>query len=924
MASAKQAQTQDPAVEEIANKVVDDKANAAVRRYFTIPGRDPFEEVEWELRDALIPGKDKPVFEQKNVEFPKFWSQTATNIVAQKYFRGRMGSPDRESSVKQMIGRVVSTIGGWGREGGYFADEEEAETFEAELKTILVNQYAAFNSPVWFNVGFEEKPQCSACFILSIDDSMESILDWIRREGVIFRGGSGSGVNLSKLRSSKEQLSKGGYASGPVSFMRGADASAGTIKSGGKTRRAAKMVVLDVDHPDIDEFIWCKAHEEEKARVLEAAGYDMSLDSADWASIQYQNANNSVRVTDAFMDAAESGADWNLTARTDGAVVDTVPAKKLLRDMAEAAWKCADPGVQYDTTINQWHTLPNTGRINASNPCSEYMSIDDSACNLASINLLKFRREDGELDVEAFEHAVDVVFLAQEIAVGYSSYPTPEIEGNAKAFRQLGLGYANLGALLMARGLPYDSDDGRAYAAAITALMTGRAYRKSAEIASRMGPFAGYQPNAAAMIGVMAQHRAAVGNIENTDSVPADLLSACRRSWDEALNLGEVHGYRNAQATVLAPTGTISFMMDCDTTGVEPDFSLVKSKKLVGGGEITIVNKTVPMALERLGYAPAEVSEIEAFVDEKNTVIAAPHVKKEHYPVFDCAVGERAIHYMGHVKMMGAVQPFISGAISKTVNMPEEATVDEVAELFTDAWTLGVKAIAIYRDNCKVAQPLSKKGQDAIETVTGAAVPPIPLTQRRRLPEDRTEIGRKFRVGDYEGYIHVGLYEDGTPGDIFVDIAKVGTTLQGLMNSFMIAVSVGLQYGVPLEVWVSKFSHMRFEPAGQTNDADIRVAKSIVDYVFRWMGKKFLTADQQEELGILSPEVKARLAERYSNGGGSAEPQETSSLETPPPGQTALFNAWEDAVECAKCGGRMIRTGSCYTCRDCGTNTGCS
>ena len=791
MASAKQAQTADTALDDVVNEVVDAAQNVALRRFFTIPGRDPFEEVEWELRDALIPGKDKPVFEQKGVEFPKFWSQTATNIVAQKYFRGRMGSPDRESSVKQMIGRIVATVGTWGREGGYFADEDEAQTFEAELKAILVNQYAAFNSPVWFNVGFEEKPQCSACFILSIDDSMDSILDWIRREGVIFRGGSGSGVNLSRLRSSKEQLSKGGYASGPVSFMRGADASAGTIKSGGKTRRAAKMVVLDVDHPDVEEFIWCKAHEEEKARVLEAAGYDMSLDSADWASIQYQNANNSVRVTDAFMEAAEAGSDWNLTARTDGTVVDTMPARKLLRDMAEAAWKCADPGVQYDTTINQWHTLPNTGRINASNPCSEYMSIDDSACNLASINLLKYRREDGDLDVEAFEHTVDVMFLAQEILVGYSSYPTPEIERNAKAFRQLGLGYANLGALLMARGLPYDSDEGRAYAAAITALMTGRAYRKSAEIAGRMGAFAGYRPNAAAMIGVMAQHRAAVGNIENTDSVPADLLSACRRAWDEALNLGEVHGYRNAQATVLAPTGTISFMMDCDTTGVEPDFSLVKSKKLVGGGEITIVNQTVKAALERLGYAPNEVSDIEAYVDEKNSVIGAPHMKKEHYPVFDCAVGERAIHYMGHVKMMGAVQPFISGAISKTVNMPEDATVEDVAGLYTDAWKLGVKAIAIYRDNCKVAQPLSSKRQAAIENVTGVAAPPVPLTQRRRLPEDRVEVGRKFRVGDYEGYIHVGLYEDGTPGDIFVDIAKEGTTLAGLMNSFMISVSLG-------------------------------------------------------------------------------------------------------------------------------------
>src|SRR2546421_3474939 len=660
MASAEGTQNAAVATEEYVNTVADKTAGAAVKRYFTIPGRDPFEELEWELRDAFIAGKDKPTFEQKGVEFPKFWSQTATNIVAQKYFRGRMSSPERESSVKQMIGRVVDTIAGWGREGGYFAAEEEAETFEAELKAILVNQYAAFNSPVWFNVGFEERPQCSACFILSIDDSMEAILDWIRREGVIFRGGSGSGVNLSRLRSSKEQLSKGGYASGPVSFMRGADASAGTIKSGGKTRRAAKMVVLDVDHPDIQEFIWCKAHEEEKARVLEAAGYDMSLDSGDWASIQYQNANNSVRVTDGFMDAADADADWNLTARTDGAVVDTVKAKELLRQIAEAAWKSADPGVQYDTTINKWHTLPNTGRINASNPCSEYMSIDDSACNLASLNLLKFRREDGELDVEAFEHAVDVVFLAQEIAVGYSSYPTPEIERNAKAYRQLGLGFANLGALLMARGLPYDSDEGRAYAAAITALMTGRAYRKSAEIAARMGPFDGYQVNRAPMIGVIAKHRAAVGNIENSDIVPTDLLTACRKAWDDALNLGEVHGFRNAQATVLAPTGTISFMMDCDTTGVEPDFSLVKSKRLVGGGEITIVNKTVQAGLEKLGYAPREVDEIVAFVDERNTVVGAPYGKTEHYPVFDCAVGERAIHSLGHVKMMGAVQPVIS------------------------------------------------------------------------------------------------------------------------------------------------------------------------------------------------------------------------------------------------------------------------
>jgi ribonucleoside-diphosphate reductase alpha chain len=920
MAQAEDIQTAQVDQLDTTNTVVDDAAQLGVRRFFTIPGRDPFDEIEWELRKALIPGKDGPAFEQDDVEFPKFWSQTATNIVAQKYFRGRMGSPDRERSVKQMIGRVVDTVTEWGRTGGYFVDEDDAETFADELKFILVHQLAAFNSPVWFNVGFEEKPQCSACFILSIDDSMESILDWIRREGVIFRGGSGSGVNLSKLRSSKEQLSKGGYASGPVSFMRGADASAGTIKSGGKTRRAAKMVVLDVDHPDIEEFIWCKSKEEEKARVLESAGYDMSLDSPDWASIQYQNANNSVRVTDAFMEAAVEGKEWNLTGRTDGTVVETLDARKLLHDIADAAWRCADPGVQYDTTINSWHTLPNTGRINASNPCSEYMSIDDSACNLASINLLKFRREDGEFDVEAYEHAVDTVFLAQEILVGYSSYPTPEIERNAKAYRQLGLGYANLGALLMARGLPYDSDEGRAYAAAITALMTGRAYRKSAQIAGRMGPFGGYRKNAAAMIGVIAKHRAAVGNIEGASSVPGDLLTACRRAWDEALDLGEVHGYRNAQATVLAPTGTISFMMDCDTTGVEPDFSLVKSKKLVGGGEITIVNRTVPLGLEKLGYAPDEVDEVVAFIDERNTVVGAPYVKTEHYPVFDCAVGDRAIHYTGHVKTMGAVQPFISGAISKTVNMPETVSVDDVMQLYVDAWKLGVKAIAIYRDNCKVAQPLS--GKKDREEFAAAAIAPMPLKERKRLPDDRTEVGRKFKVGDYEGYIHVGLYEDGTPGDIFVDIAKEGTTLAGLMNSFMISVSLGLQYGVPLEVYVSKFAHMRFEPSGMTNDPDIRVAKSIVDYVFRWMGKKFLSVEQQEEIGILSPEVRARLAAGYS---AEAKPAiDVPAVDPVPPGQTALFNAFEDAQECARCGGTMVRTGSCYTCRDCGTNTGCS
>jgi ribonucleoside-diphosphate reductase alpha chain len=907
--------------ERLVNAVSREDASLAVRRYFTIPGRDPFDEIEWELRDAFIPGKERPTFDQKGVEFPKFWSQTATNIVSQKYFRGRMSSPERERSVKQMIGRVVTTIGAWGREGRYFATEDEAQTFEDELKAILVNQLAAFNSPVWFNVGFEEKPQCSACFILSIEDSMDSILDWIRREGVIFRGGSGSGVNLSRLRSSKEQLSRGGYASGPVSFMRGADASAGTIKSGGKTRRAAKMIVLDVDHPDILEFVWCKAREEEKARVLEAAGYDMSLDSPDWASIQYQNANNSVRVSDSFMQAVESDADWNLTARVDGSIVDTIKARDLLRQIADAAWRCADPGLQYDTTINSWHTLPNSGRINASNPCSEYMSIDDSACNLASLNLMKFRREDGELDVEAFEHAVDVVFLAQEILVGNSSYPTPEIERNAKAYRQLGLGYANLGALLMARGHPYDSSEGRAYAAAVTALMTGRAYRKSAEIAARMGSFAGYQPNAAAMIGVIAKHRAAVGNIAEAQTIPGDLLASARRAWDEALNLGEVDGYRNAQATVIAPTGTISFQMDCDTTGLEPDFSLVKSKKLVGGGEITIVNKTVPLGLDKLGYSPSEIDEIVAFIDERNTIVGAPFVKTEHYSVFDCAIGERSIHHSGHVKMMGAIQPFISGALSKTVNLPENTTADEVAQVYIDAWKLGVKAIAIYRDNCKVAQPLSGKSDKPATLLAPPGGAGVAAPRRRRLPDDRTEVGRKFRVGEYEGYIHVGLFDDGTAGDIFVDIAKEGTTLAGLMNSFMISVSLGLQYGVPLEVYVSKFAHMRFEPSGLTNDPDIRSAKSIVDYVFRWMGKKFLTVDQQEEVGILSPEVRARLSAAYA-AGAPGIPELDAPM--PTPGQTALFNTHEDAIECSRCGGRMVRAGTCYTCRDCGTSTGCS
>src|SRR5271169_512203 len=684
----------------------------SIRRLFTTPGVHPFDTVEWEARDARIGHGDRVAFEQEGVEFPKSWSQNATNIVAQKYFRGQLGSPERESSVKQMIDRVAGTIAGWGRERGYFASDADGDTFEHELTHILLHQMAAFNSPVWFNVGFEESPQCSACFILSVEDTMESILDWNTKEGMIFRGGSGSGINLSNIRGSMEPLAKGGTASGPVSFMRGADSWAGTIKSGGKTRRAAKMVVLDVDHPDIREFIWCKAKEEDKAEALRDAGFDMSIDGEGFKSIQYQNANNSVRVTDEFMRAVEEDGEWRLIARATGEPIgEPIQARELMNEIAEAAWRCADPGMQYDTTINQWHTSPNSGRINASNPCSEYMHVDDSACNLASLNLMKFRREDGTLDVESFEHAVDIMLLAQEIVVGPSSYPTEEIAANARAFRQLGLGYANLGAYLMSNGMPYDSDHGRGAAAAITALMTGRGYRRSAEVAAALGPYDRYAENRDAHNNVMRMHRDASYVIPEEDSADAELLAAARRSWDEAVELGERHGYRNAQATVLAPTGTISFLMDCDTTGVEPDFSLVKFKELVGGGQMTIVNHTVPLALQTLGYTEQQVEQIEAHLAEHGTIIGAPGLKDEHLAVFDVAVGERAITHTGHIKMMGAVQPFLSGAISKTVNMPQESTVEDIADAYTQAWHLGVKALAIYRDGSKTAQALRTDAQ---------------------------------------------------------------------------------------------------------------------------------------------------------------------------------------------------------------------
>jgi ribonucleoside-diphosphate reductase alpha chain len=1331
----------------------------AIRRYFTTPETHPFDAVEWETRDARIGHGDKVSFEQRDVEFPKSWSQNATNIVAQKYFRGQLDSPVRERSVRQMIGRVAGTIAGWGRERGYFATDEDADTFEAELTHILLHQLAAFNSPVWFNVGFEESPQCSACFILSVEDEMESILGWNTKEGKIFRGGSGSGINLSKIRGSMEPLSKGGTASGPVSFMRGADAWAGTIKSGGKTRRAAKMIVLDVDHPDIQHFIWCKAKEEDKAAALRDAGFDMSIDGEGFYSIQYQNANNSVRVTDKFMHAVEDDANWSLIARTTGQPVGApIAARQLMKEIAEAAWRCADPGVQYDTTINQWHTCPNSGRINASNPCfpadacvhttkgllpiaelvqrgeageeihvythrvtaeqpgsgvvatqpiafmrngvspimrlrfangaqlrctpkhriwtinrgyvraeelttsdqvllndsatpavdaswelpvhvgaivksftrggvvsyrelpqrwseglaeltghlvgdgwltdvqagwvyggddiddglldahdgllgelvggasrqemdngtiqlrvgreavrelfrgigvtsgrahdkripravfgaptevqaaflrglfgadgcvsrvesggnasryvglgsgsdallrdvlrmlttfgirgriyriseaeapsfsyvrsdgtkveylskqgfdlritggdlerfaeaigfstprknaalasllgetgryrtkagtrliereedgqeqvfnlteplhhsyivdgfvvancSEYMHVDDSACNLASLNLMKFRRVDGTFDVESFEHAVDVVFLAQEIVVSPSSYPTEEIGDNARAFRQLGLGYANLGAYLMADGVPYDSDAGRGTAAAITALMTGRGYLGSARIATAIGPYERYQENREPHNAVMRMHRDASYAIPDSTCVDTALLKAARNVWEEAVEVGEQHGYRNAQATVLAPTGTISFLMDCDTTGVEPDFSLVKFKELVGGGQMTIVNRTVPLALQTLGYSDEPIEQIVAYVNEHGTIIGAPGLADEHLPVFDVAVGERAISYAGHIKMMGAVQPFLSGAISKTVNMPESATVADIADAYTEAWRLGVKALAIYRDGSKTAQALRTDAQkDAPEPVDaaqeiGAAVaealakaPP----KRRRMPRERQSITHKFSIGGHEGYITAGKYEDGTVGEIFLtDIGKEGSTLRGMMNSYATAISIALQYGVPLETLVRKFSYMRFEPEGMTSNPEIPFAKSMPDYIMRWLASRFLDTDLQEELGILTPEVRARqtaqdaatshmgdtarpssAAQATSNGprAGAGETAAarpaTAGLTDDPPVLPAVRQGLDLGPACQQCGGMMQRTGSCYTCSSCGFNTGC-
>jgi ribonucleoside-diphosphate reductase alpha chain len=888
------------------------------------------------------------------------WSLNSTNIVTQKYFRGTPGTPEREHSVRQVIDRVADTISTWGIEGGYFADQEEAEAFRAELKFILVTQRAAFNSPVWFNIGVKGVPQqASACFILAVEDKMSAILNWYREEGTIFKGGSGSGINLSKIRSSAEHLEGGGTASGPVSFMRGADASAGTIKSGGKTRRAAKMVILNADHPDVEEFIWCKVKEERKARVLRDAGFDMDLDGADSFSVQYQNANNSVRVTDEFMHAVKEDRDWNFNAVTDGTPVRTIRARDLWRQIAEAAWECADPGLQFDTTINKWHTATATGRINGSNPCSEYMHIDNSACNLSSLNLLKFLDDNDRFDVEAYRHAIEVMFTAQEILVGRADYPTEMIGENSRKFRQLGLGYANLGALLMALGMAYDSDGGRAWAAGLTSLMTGHAYATSARTASRMGPFSGFAENEKYMLNVLRMHRDAHGEILNMSDVQEDLLYAGMESWEAAVRDGEEYGVRNSQATVLAPTGTIGLMMDCDTTGVEPDLGLVKFKKMVGGGSMSIVNQTIPRALRRLGYNTQQVDDIVAYIDVNKSILGAPHIESNHLSVFACSMGDNTIHYEGHVRMMGAVQPFLSGAISKTVNMPEEATVEDIEKLHMLSWELGIKAVAIYRDNCKVGQPLStaKKDDDSTDaekaeaatTVIERVVEKI-VTQpvRQKLPRSRRGRTFEFRVADCKGFANIGEYEDGRPGELFLTVSKQGSTLSGIMDAFAKSISYGLQYGVPMRAFVEAFTNMRFEPAGMTDDPDIRMASSIMDYLFRRLALEYMTYDERAELGIFSrderiqptlPGVEESVIETTNGTELATDPKSVQSVSelvtqiemgiapTAPLSDHSNPNGiarHSDAPMCMMCGVQMQRAGSCHACPSCGSTSGCS
>ena len=938
-----------------------ERLSIGIRRHFTAPGVHPYDQVVWERRDAQIKNwKDGSVaFEQLGVEFPVSWSLNATNIVSQKYFRGTPGTSEREDSMRQVIDRVADTITKWGVECGYFIDQDEAESFCNELKFILVTQRAAFNSPVWFNIGVSGVPQqASACFILAVDDTMDAILNWYKEEGTIFKGGSGAGINLSNIRSSAEHLKGGGTASGPVSFMRGADASAGTIKSGGKTRRAAKMVILNASHPDIEEFIWCKSREEKKARALRDAGFDMDLDGSDSFSVQYQNANNSVRVSDDFMQAVKDDADWNLTAVKDGRVVRTIRARDLWRQIATASWECADPGLQFDTTINKWHTAHAAGRINGSNPCSEYMHIDNSACNLASINLLKYLNDDDSFDVESYMHTIEVMFTAQEILVGNADYPTEKIAENSRLFRQLGLGYANLGALLMALGMPYDSTGGRAWAAALTSLMTGHAYATSARTASRMGPFAGFSANERYMLNVLRMHRDANLEIDNLDVVQPSLVEAATASWDSAVRDGEEYGVRNSQASVLAPTGTIGLMMDCDTTGVEPDLGLVKFKKLVGGGNMTIVNQTVPRALNQLGYEGPVVDRIVAYIDENKTIVGSPDLKAEHLPVFACSMGDNTIHYEGHVRMMGAVQPFLSGAISKTVNMPQEATIEDIEELHMLSWELGVKAVAVYRDNCKVGQPLSTMKKDGEQgssnggDASGAATQVIERIVERvvhqpvreKLPRSRRGRTFEFRVADCKGFATIGEYSDGRPGEVFLTVSKQGSTLAGIMDAFAKSISYGLQYGVPMRAFIEAFVNTRFEPAGMTDDPDIRMASSIVDYLFRRLAVEYLTTDERAELGIYTreerlqptlPGVEESITQTTQGTDVFADPKSIPSVNelvaqidagafSAPPSHGATKAAGTGMI-CSSCGSaNMQRAGACYVCGDCGSSSGCS
>ena len=915
------------------------KTGLKFQRFFTDGHTSPFDKMDWERRTAQIGNeKGQVIFRQDNIEVPKSWSQTATNIVTSKYFHGKPGTSERETSVRGLVSRVAETIVKWGEEGGYFAGTESRDAFRDELTHLLIEQKMAFNSPVWFNVGVQAKPQCSACFINSVDDSMDSIMNLAKTEGMLFKWGSGTGTNFSTLRSAHESLSGGGIASGPVSFMKGFDAFAGVIKSGGKTRRAAKMVILNVDHPDIEEFINCKTKEEQKAHTLIEQGYDSGIDGEAYSSVFYQNANHSVRVTDEFMRAVEDDRDWWTHNVTDGEPASKYAARDLLRQIADSTWRCGDPGMQYDSTVNRWHTCKATARINASNPCSEYMFLDDTACNLASLNLMKFLGRNGQFDVEGFRHAVDITITAQEILVDNASYPTPKIEKNSHDFRPLGLGYANLGALLMSMALPYDSEAGRDVCGAITGLMTGQAYLQSARVAARMGPFAGYEKNREAMLEVIGMHRDSLRPIK-AENVQPSLLRAAQDAWDKALEEGRKSGYKNSQVSVLAPTGTIGFMMDCDTTGIEPDLALVKYKKLVGGGVIKIVNNTVPQALSRLGYQPEEVSSIVDFIDRTGTIEGAPGLKTEHLAVFDCSLapaqGSRSISWTGHVRMMAAAQPFLSGAISKTINMPENSTVEDVMAAYIESWKLGLKAVAIYRDNSKRSQPLSasagkkdEKGSAPVaEPVAAAPVVPevaaapspqkelFPGTGRRRLPAERDSKTHKFNVGGHEGYLTVGMYEDGTPGEIFIKMSKEGSTLSGFMDGFAMSVSIGLQYGVPLKSLVDKFINTRFDPSGFTSNPEIRYAKSVLDYIGRWLGGKFISRDY---LNTTPPENGENGHTATANAPAAAATG-TAAV----PGTMASPYA-EDAPTCSNCGSLMTRNGSCYKCGNCGETSGCS